>query len=40
VDDIEGELSELKARGVQRINEKPYFNAHKNLIAFVSAKHS
>jgi methylmalonyl-CoA epimerase len=38
VDDIEAELAELKARGVQLINEKPYLNAHKNLVAFVSPK--
>ena len=38
VDDIEAELAELKARGVQLINEKPYLNAHKNLVAFVNPK--
>ena len=35
VDDIEAELAELKSRGVQLINEKPYFNTHKNLVAFI-----
>ena len=38
VDDIEAELAELKARGVQLIHEKPYFNAHKNLVAFINPK--
>jgi len=38
VDDIEAELAGLKARGVQLINEKPYLNAHKNLVAFVNPK--
>ena len=38
VDDIEAELRELKARGVQLIHEKPYYNAHKNLVAFINPK--
>ena len=38
VDDIVAELEGLKARGVQLINEKPYLNAHKNLVAFVNPK--
>lgn len=38
VDDIEAELAALKARGVQLINEKPYLNAHKNLVAFINPK--
>ncbi len=38
VDNIEAELVELKARGVQLIHEKPYFNAHKNLVAFINPK--
>ena len=38
VDDIEAELAELKAKGVQLIHEKPYFNAHKNLVAFINPK--
>jgi len=38
VDDIEAELAKLKARGVQLIHEKPYFNAHKNLVAFINPK--
>jgi methylmalonyl-CoA/ethylmalonyl-CoA epimerase len=40
VDDIEAELETLKARGVQLINEKPYYNAHKNLVAFIHPKSS
>jgi len=38
VDDIVAELEALKASGVQLINEKPYLNAHKNLVAFVNPK--
>lgn len=38
VDDIEAELAVLKARGVQLLHEKPYFNAHKNLVAFINPK--
>ena len=38
VDDIEAELSALKSRGVQLINEKPYLNAHKNLVAFINPR--
>ena len=38
VDDIEMELADLRSKGVQLINEKPYLNAHKNLVAFVSPK--
>ncbi len=38
VDDMEGELASLKAKGVELINEKPYLNAHKNLVAFVNPK--
>jgi methylmalonyl-CoA epimerase len=38
VDDIEAELAFLKSRGVQLINEKPYLNAHKNLVAFINPK--
>ena len=35
VDDIQGELDRLKANGVKLINEKPYPNAHKDLVAFL-----
>ena len=35
VDDIEGEMTALKTRGVEFITEKPYFNAHKNLVIFL-----
>lgn len=38
VDDIEEELKNLKAKGVQLIDEKPYFNAHGNLVAFINPK--
>ncbi|MGQ9647886.1 MAG: methylmalonyl-CoA epimerase [Thermodesulfobacteriota bacterium] len=38
VDDIEAELAALKVRGVQLINEKPYLNAHKDLVAFINPK--
>ena len=38
VDDIVAELAALKAKGVQLINEKPYLNAHQNLVAFVNPK--
>ncbi len=38
VDDIVAELAALKAKGVLLINEKPYLNAHKNLVAFVNPK--
>jgi methylmalonyl-CoA/ethylmalonyl-CoA epimerase len=38
VDDIQAELDRLKAEGLQLINEKPYLNAHKELVAFVHPK--
>ena len=38
VDDIQAELDRLKAKGLQLINEKPYLNAHKELVAFVHPK--
>ncbi len=38
VDDIESELLEMKSKGFQLINEKPYFNAHRNLVAFLHPK--
>lgn len=38
VDNIEEELKALKEKGVQLINEKPYFNAHGNLVAFINPK--
>jgi methylmalonyl-CoA/ethylmalonyl-CoA epimerase len=38
VDDIQGELDRLKARGVTLINEKPYLNAHQELVAFLHPK--
>jgi methylmalonyl-CoA/ethylmalonyl-CoA epimerase len=38
VDDIQGELDRLKAKGVTLINETPYPNAHKDLVAFIHPK--
>ncbi len=38
VDDIQAELDRLKAKGIALINEKPYLNAHKELVAFVHPK--
>ena len=38
VDDIQAELDRLKSNGVKLINEKPYLNAHKELVAFIHPK--
>ncbi len=38
VDDIQGELDRLKAEGIKLINEIPYENAHKDLVAFIHPK--
>ena len=38
VDDVQAELDRLKAKGVKLINEKPYLNAHKDLVAFIHPK--
>lgn len=38
VDDIQGELDRLKAKGLLLINETPYLNAHKDLVAFIHPK--
>ena len=38
VDDIQTELDRLKAKGVKLINEKPYRNAHQDLVAFIHPK--
>ena len=35
VDDIQAEVNEMKGRGVQFVTEKPYFNAHKDLVIFL-----
>jgi len=35
VDDIQVALDQLKAKGIKLINEKPYLNAHKDLVAFL-----
>jgi len=40
VDDIQQELDRLKSKGVKLINEKPYLNAHKDLVAFIHPKSS
>ncbi|MBW1667902.1 MAG: methylmalonyl-CoA epimerase [Deltaproteobacteria bacterium] len=38
VEDIQRELDRLKSRGIKLINEKPYLNAHKDLVAFIHPK--
>ena len=38
VDDIQSELDRLKGNGIKLINERPYLNAHKDLVAFVHPK--
>jgi len=38
VDDIQGELDCLKGKGLKLINEKPYRNAHQELVAFIHPK--
>ena len=38
VDDIQAELDRLKAKGLQLINDKPYRNAHQELVAFIHPK--
>ncbi len=38
VDDIQSELDRLKAKGIRLINEKPYLNAHQELVAFIHPK--
>ena len=38
VDDIQAELDRLKGKGLQLINEKPYRNAHDELVAFIHPK--
>ncbi len=38
VDDIQVELERLKGKGVRLINEKPYLNAHEDLVAFLHPK--
>jgi len=37
-DDVQAELDRLKAEGVTLINEKPYPNAHGDLVAFLHPK--
>ena len=38
VDDIQAELDRLKAKGLKLINERPYRNAHQDLVAFIHPK--
>jgi len=38
VDDIQAELDRLQAQGMQLINQKPYRNAHDELVAFIHPK--
>jgi len=38
VDDVQAELDRLKAKGLKLINEKPYCNAHQDLVAFIHPK--
>jgi len=38
VDDIQAELGRLKTKGIKLINEKPYLNAHNELVAFIHPK--
>jgi methylmalonyl-CoA/ethylmalonyl-CoA epimerase len=38
VDDIQSELDRLQSNGIKLINEKPYLNAHKELVAFIHPK--
>jgi methylmalonyl-CoA epimerase len=38
VDDIEGEVAALKARGMEFVTEKPYLNAHQDLVIFLHPK--
>lgn len=35
VDNIEAEVATLKEKGVEFITQKPYLNAHKNLVIFL-----
>ncbi len=37
-DDIQAELDRLQAKGIQLINQKPYRNAHHELVAFLHPK--
>jgi methylmalonyl-CoA/ethylmalonyl-CoA epimerase len=38
VDNIEAEVAALKEKGVEFVTQKPYFNAHKNLVIFLHPK--
>jgi len=37
-DDIQAELDRLQSKGIQLINQKPYRNAHDELVAFIHPK--
>ena len=37
-DDIQAELDRLQAKGIKLINQKPYRNAHQELVAFLHPK--
>lgn len=38
VDDIQAEVKEMREKGVQFVSEKPYFNAHQDLVIFIHPK--
>ena len=38
VDDLQAEVKEMREKGVQFVSEKPYFNAHKDLVIFIHPK--
>ncbi len=40
VDDIEAEVAALKEKGIEFVTQKPYFNAHKDLVIFLHPKNT
>ena len=38
VDDIQAEVKGMREKGVQFVSEKPYFNAHQDLVIFLHPK--
>lgn len=38
VDDVQAELDRLRTKGIRLINQKPYRNAHQELVAFIHPK--
>jgi methylmalonyl-CoA epimerase len=38
VEDIQAEVKEMREKGVQFVSEKPYFNAHQDLVIFIHPK--